>query len=232
MKVVILQPSYIPWRGYFHQVALADTFVFYDDVKYDKNGWRNRNSIKTPNGLQWLTIPVLTPSLESNQSPIYQIEIDRSKKWAQKHLNALKTNYARAPYFSLYYPEIEALLLQTHHRLADLDIQFTILIAKWLGLTDTQFVRSSEIRDIEGSKTDRLINILTKLNAAEYISGPSASNYLKPELFVQAGIRLTYMDYTYLPYPQLYPPFEPQVSILDLLFMTGPNAMSAIIPPA
>ena len=230
MRVVILQPSYIPWRGYFHQIALADIFVYYDDVKYDRNGWRNRNTIKTPKGLQWLTIPVLTPSLETEKTPINQIAIDPTKKWAPKHLNTLRANYARAPFFSTYFPQLEEVLTEPHHLLVDLTIRLTNMIANWLDLGSTRFMRSSEFQHLNGSKTDRLINILKYLNADEYITGPSAAAYLEQDKFVHSGIKLTYMVYDYPPYPQLYPPYEPQVSIIDLLFMTGTDAMSYIIP--
>jgi len=228
MKCVILQPSYIPWRGYFHQIALADIFVFYDDVKYDKNGWRNRNKIKSPNGPLWLTIPVLSKGIETNKTPINEIVIDRSKKWTTKHINAIKTNYSKAPYYSEYASGIFDYLDSNKELLTDITIDLTIHLAKQLGNNKTKFLRSSQIESIDGHKTDRLIQILKKLNVTEYISGPSAKDYIEDEKFIDAGITLKYMNYSYKDYPQLYPPFDPFVSIIDLLFMTGPDAMQFI----
>ncbi len=227
MKCVILQPSYIPWRGYFDQIDRADVFVFYDDVKYDKNGWRNRNRIKTPNGSRWITIPVLTGGLETNQTPINQICIDWSKDWNRVHWNTLTTYYARAPYFDRYAPLLQSFYEQRPSLLADFVIDLTVALARELGIA-TQFLRSSQIEGIHGHKTERLIQILTRLGAAEYLSGPSAKDYLEEERFEQAGIELSYMQYDYPEYEQLYPPYDPQVSILDLMFMAGPDALDCI----
>ena len=229
MRVVILQPSYIPWRGFFHQIALADVFVFYDDVKYDKNGWRNRNRIKTPQGPQWLTIPVLNKGVETQHTPIHEIRINDQTDWAKKHWNALQTNYARAPFFDTYASQLSAFYLSRPTYLTDLTIPQTIALARLLGITHTRFLRSSQLTGLSGVKTDRLLSILTQLGATHYLSGPSARDYLEEDKLRQAGIALEYMQYSYPSYPQLYPPFEGQVSILDLLFMTGPDALDYIV---
>ncbi len=228
MNVVILQPSYIPWRGFFHQIAKADIFVFYDDVKFDKNGWRNRNRIKTPGGLQWLTIPVFTKGVETHHTPINQIVIDWKTNWNRKHWNALLTSYKRAPFFDQYENLINSFYQKQPTLLANFTIETTISIARELGITNTQFIRSSEIEGIEGAKTDRLMMILDTLKATHYISGPSAQDYLDKDAFRKAGIKLEFMQYNYPEYNQLYPPYEPQVSILDLMFMQGNNSLKLI----
>jgi len=228
-KCVILQPSYIPWRGYFHQIALADIFVFYDDVKYDKNGWRNRNKIKTPNGPMWLTIPVLTKGVETKKTPINEIHIDRSKKWTNKHINAITTSYSKAPFFKEYSPAIFDYLNVKTELLVDITIDLTIHLSKMLGIKNTKFIRSSTMKSIEGKKTKRIVQILQNLGIDHYISGPSAQSYIKEEEFTSTGIKIEYMDYVYSEYPQFYPPFESFVSIIDLLFMTGPDALSFIM---
>jgi hypothetical protein len=230
MKVVILQPSYIPWRGYFHQVAWADLFVFYDDVKYDKNGWRNRNRVKTRAGTQWMTIPVLTRGVESNQTPINQVQVDWSKDWNRVHWNTLLANYARAPFFDAYAPQLKEIYQQHPELLADFTIDLTIWLARELGISRTRFLRSSEIPGITGQKTDRLIQILSCLGATQYLSGPSARDYIEQEKFIDAGIQLEYVAYQYPEYPQMYPPYDPQVTSLDLLFMTGKDALQYILP--
>jgi hypothetical protein len=220
MKCVILQPSYIPWRGYFHQIDKADVFVFYDDVQYDKHGWRNRNRIKTHQGTQWLTIPVLA----GDAPTINRVQIDRRQPWSRKHWMTITQSYSRAPYFAQYAPLLEPLYREPPLLLADFTIELTILLARLLGIQHTRFLRSSSL-EVTGSKTERLIQILTCLGAHHYISGPSARDYLDEALFDSAGISLEYMEYNYPEYEQLYPPYDPQVSIIDLLFMTGSNAM-------
>ena len=224
MNVVILQPSYIPWRGYFDQIHRADLFVFYDDVQYDKRGWRNRNQIKTPRGRQWLTIPVYSRGAQTQNIPIHQIRIVWETPWNEIHFKAIQQSYSSAPHFDRYQPLLEEFFQRRDEFLADFTIEFTMAVVRELGNTHTRFMRSSEIPGINGQKTDRLIQILQAVGATHYISGPSAQDYIEAEAFDQAGITLEYMQYNYPEYPQLYPPFEPQVSILDLLFMTGSEA--------
>src|SRR6185369_6924950 len=223
MTCVILQPSYIPWRGYFHQIAKADTFVFYDDVQYDKRGWRNRNRVKTPQGSTWLTIPVCSKGLRTHGVQINEVQIDWEQEWNKKHLETLRHVYGKAPYFSKYEPALAEFYARGYELLSDFTIDLTVHLAGVLGITSTRFLRSSELT-VSGSKSDRLLNVLRVLNATHYISGPSAQGYMEEEKFHDAGITLEYMNYTYPEYPQLYPPFDPAVSILDLLFMCGPDA--------
>ena len=228
MNVVILQPSYIPWRGYFEQIAKADIFVFYDDVQYDKHGWRNRNRIKNHQGGQWLTIPVHSKGVVIENTPINAVEIAWATPWNERHHRAIEQAYARAPYYKQYAPWLDEVYSRHTDKLADFSIPLTIELAEKLGICHTQFMRSSELH-VTGQKTDRLIEILSQLGATHYISGPSARSYIEDEKFQRAGITLEYMDYNYPIYPQLYPPFDPYVSILDLLLMTGPNALRYII---
>lgn len=223
MNVVILQPSYIAWRGYFDQIRRADLFVFYDDIQYDKHGWRNRNQIKTHQGKQWLTIPVHSKGV-TNGTPIKDVRIDWSKPWVKSHLKTLAISYSRAPYFKQYLPLLESMFERRDELLADFTIETSILLARELGFTSTRFVRSSELQNLEGKKTDRVINVLKRVGATHYICGPSASSYMEPEKFDTAGITFEYMQYNYPEYGQLYPPYDPRVSILDLLFMAGGNA--------
>jgi WbqC-like protein family len=223
MNVVILQPSYIPWRGYFDQIRRADLFIFYDDVQYDKHGWRNRNQIKTAQGKQWMTIPVHAKGVTEG-IPIKEVRIDRSKPWATNHLKALTFAYAKAPHFASYAPWLDSVFERRDEFLADFTIWLTIEIARKIGNVHTQFMRSSEISGIDGQKTGRLIQILRHVGASHYISGPSARDYIENDQFAEAGISLEYMEYNYPEYTQLYPPFDPYVSILDLMFMQAGDA--------
>jgi len=227
MKCVILQPSYIPWRGYFDQINRADVFVFYDDVQYDKHGWRNRNQIKTTQGRQWLTIPVHSGGVVEKSIPIKQVAIDWSRPWNEAHWKALTFAYKHAPFFSEQVAWLEPFYQRHDALLADFTIDLTVALAGALGIRHTRFMRSSEI-NATGQKTDRLVQILVQLGADHYISGPSARDYIEKDKFKSAGITLEYMDYNYPEYPQLHEPFDPNLSILDLLFMTGPEAMQYI----
>jgi hypothetical protein len=225
MKVVILQPSYIPWRGYFDQIRRADLFIFYDDVQFDKRSWRNRNQIKTPTGKQWLTIPVFSHGAQTKNIPINEIRIVWEQSWNQAHWKSLRHAYAAAPYFERYQPLLTDFFQRKDEYLADFTIDLTIALAREMGIAHTQFMRSSEIHGIDGQKTERLIQILKHVGASHYISGPSAREYIEEEIFKEAGISLEFMEYEYPEYPQLYPPFDPYVSVLDLLFMTGQDAI-------
>jgi hypothetical protein len=227
MNVVILQPSYIPWRGYFDQIRRADLFIFYDDVQYDKHGWRNRNQIKSAQGKQWLTIPVHSAGATQG-TRIKDVKIDWSKPWSKNHLKALTISYNKAPSFKKYMPLLESFFSRHDESIADFTIETTIALARELGLKHTRFMRASELEGINGQKTDRLIQILTKVGTTHYISGPSARNYIENEKFEAAGISLEYIVYDYPEYPQFYPPFDSNVSILDLLFMTGEEALKYI----
>ena len=228
MNAVILQPSYIPWRGYFDQIRRADVFVFYDDVQYDKHGWRNRNQIKTTQGKQWITIPVHSKGVTDGIN-IKDVRIDWSKSWRKKHLNALKFAYSKAPFFESYQPWLESVYKREDEFLADFTINTTVELTRMLGITDTRFLRSSELPNLRGDKTDRVIDVLERVGATHYICGPSASSYMEPEKFDEAGIPFEYMEYNYPEYPQLHPPYDPFVTILDLLFMMGEDALSYIV---
>jgi hypothetical protein len=224
---VILQPSYIPWRGYFDQIRRADLFIFYDDVQYDKHGWRNRNQIKTAGGKRWLTIPVHTAGATHGVA-IKDVGIDWSKPWPSQHLKSLTASYARAPHFRQYAPLLQSFFDRRDKLISEFTIATTIALAGALGIQDTRFMRSSELEGINGARTTRLIEILRRVGADHYITGPSARDYIATEEFVSAGIGLEYMKYDYPEYPQLYPPYDPQVSVLDLLFMTGPRALEYV----
>lgn len=224
MKVVILQPSYIPWRGYFDQIRRADLFIFYDDVQYDKNGWRNRNQIKTSSGKQWLTIPVHSKGVTKG-IPIKDVRIDQSKPWRKKHLNSLSYAYAKAPYFKEYLPWLESIYNREDEFLSEFTISTTKEIAQKLGIHSTRFMCSSEIKNVKGKKTERVIQILKHVGADHYLSGPSAKDYIDYAAFDEARISLEFMDYDYPAYHQLHPPYDPFVSILDLIFMQGDESL-------
>lgn len=218
--VGVIQSNYIPWKGYFDIIHDVDVFVFYDDVQFTKNDWRNRNRIKTPVGPRWLSIPVG----KAQNRLIQEVAID-DREWPAQHWALLKTHYAETPYFHLYAPMLEDVYLaRTWTNLSALNHHLIRRIAReCLGIR-TECRDSREFGPV-GTKQDRLLDLLKKVGAEAYLSGPSARGYIDEASFEQAGIRLVWKDYEGYPeYPQLHPPFLHQVTILDLLFHVGPAA--------
>ena len=220
-RVAIIQSSYIPWRGLFGIIDRVDAFVLYDDMQFAKRHWHNRNQIKTATGPQWLTIPVETKG--RFEQAIEDVTV--SAPWADTHWQGIRHAYARAPFFGDYAPRIETLYAQadamTH--LSAINHLFLAGLCPLLDIT-TPLHWSREFQ-AEGRKTDRLVSLCRATGATRYLSGPSARDYIEPEKFTEASIALEWMDYAgYREYPQLHGAFEPQVSVLDLLFNTGPQA--------
>lgn len=219
MKVAILQSNYIPWKGYFDIIGKVDLFVFHDDVQYTKLDWRNRNKIKTAKGTQWLTVPCGT---DTNRL-ICDVKIPKAD-WQVKHLNLIKENYKSTQYFNQYNNFLEEFYLsQKWTNLSDMN-QYMIkeISLRFLGIK-TQF-KDSRSYNLKKKKEDRVIELLKKVGASTYLSGPSARSYLNENNFAKENITLEWMDYNnYLEYPQLFSPFNHEVSILDLLFNTGKN---------
>jgi hypothetical protein len=220
-KIAILQSNYIPWKGYFDIMGSVDEFIIYDEMQYTKNDWRNRNKIKTTNGLIWLTIPV---KIEKLNQKINETKI-ADNKWYIKHKNSLQTNYGKATKFK----ECKDFIFNIYEQASRLDyiseINYTFLneINKFLKIsTKISFSTDYNIGD---GKTERLINICKQSNSNIYLSGPSAKNYIDEALFTKNNINLEWFDYIgYKEYEQLHPPFEHGVSILDLIFNTGEDA--------
>lgn len=221
MKVGIIQSNFLPWRGYFDFIRETDLFILHDDVQYTKSDWRNRNRIKTSRGVEWITVPVRY--LQTRQL-IEETQVDYSTLWAQKMLNRIREAYRRAPYFELYFSELDDLLIKPAASISDLNLRLINWVCSHLEI-DIPIKMSHEYHP-QGAKTERLIGILQQVQATAYLSGPSAQNYLIPESFKQVGIRLEYKQYNYPQYEQLYPPFDSAVSIIDLLFMKGKEAIS------
>jgi hypothetical protein len=201
----------------------ADVFVFFDDVQYDRRGWRNRNRVKTANGTIWLTVPVRARGSRAEGTPISDICIDWSQPWPRKHLETLRRAYSRAPLFASYLPLLENFFSRRDELLADFVIALNLALADELAITSTKYIRSSTL-NVTGSKTRRILEILKLIEGTHYITGPAARSYLDESMLQQEGISVEYMTYEYPEYEQLYPPFDQHVSILDLLFMKGSEA--------
>jgi hypothetical protein len=218
-KVAILQSNYIPWKGYFDLIAAVDEFIIYDDMQFTKNDWRNRNQIKTPKGIEWLSIPVG----QNIGRRIRDVELSNNL-WQKKHWKTLCANYGRAQCFSEVAPIFEPLYLQTlHTNLSQLNREFIETICTYLGI-NTKISCSWDYSLADG-KTERLVDLCMQVGGQEYISGPSAQNYIEEKFFSDQGITLTWFDYEGYPhYPQLWGTFTHGVTILDLLFNCGKQA--------
>ena len=235
MRAVVLQSNYLPWKGYFDLIQNADVFVYYDEVQYTKNDWRNRNRICTKNGVQWLTIPV---SQDAVKLKISEVRIP-DPRWQQAHFKALGYGYRRARFFHQIEPLLdEFYTTRTWNFLSELNRHCTERIAGLLGIT-TRFLDSKAF-NLEGGRLERLVSLLQQLGATEYLTGPSAREYLAggEELFAAAGIQVRFKSYAGYPeYAQLHAPFEHAVSIIDVLanvdlaearrFITAPAPLHA-----
>ena len=219
-RIAVLQSNYIPWKGYFDLIAAVDEFVFYDEVQYTKNDWRNRNRIRTPHGVQWLSIPVGG----SIHRPIDRVEILDSDCGAS-HWRRLAANHARAAHFDEVAAWLAPLYLShAWNRLVDVNHRLIAAVCGFLGIT-TPLTRSSDYR-LEGDRNQRLASLCAQAGATTYVSGPAARGYLDPVAFAREGVEVAWFDYAgYATYPQLWDgPFVHEVSIVDLLFNCGPDA--------
>lgn len=220
MRIAVLQPGYLPWLGYFDQEFSVDLFVIYDDVQYDRRGWRNRNRVKTPNGPAWLTVPVVQKG-KYNQL-INEVYIDNDRPWQRKHLGTIASFYRKAPYFDVIYPEFEEIILREWSMLWELDVALADWLNRLIGVK-TPVMLASEL-NVTGQKSERLMNICQKLGATEYYSGAAARHYLDIELFKSAGIQVFFQEYEHPVYPQLYGDFISHMSVIDLLMIALPEA--------
>lgn len=219
-KIAILQSNYIPWKGYFDMINMVDEFIIYDDVQYTKNDWRNRNKIKTKQGIQWLTIPVRQENLEQKIKDTKIVD----KKWNIKHWSSISQNYSKAEHFKEYKEIFENLYLNCKEEyLSEINYKFILTINEILGIkTNIRWSSEFELRD---GQMERLIGICKDCNTDIYLSGPAAKDYFDETLAKRNNIEIEWMEYSnYSEYNQLHTSFEHGVSILDLIFNEGAMA--------
>jgi hypothetical protein len=218
-RVAIVQSNYIPWKGYFDLIASVDEFILYDDAQYTRRDWRNRNLIKTPSGPHWLTIAVEVKGKYHQR--VRDVAVS-DPAWARTHWRTLTHHYARAAKFGELKTTVEGWYdgAAGLPRLSEINEHFLRAICATLDI-GTRMTRSSDY-DLPEGRTERLVGLCVQAGAKTYLSGPAAREYLDETLFSDAGIAVEWMDYSGYPeYPQLHPPFEHGVSILDLLFNVG-----------
>lgn len=227
--IVILQPGYLPWQGFFEQLDRADVFVLFDNVQYDRS-WRNRNRIKTAyeiNGThwQWLTVPVKAHGLPS----IKEVRI-ADHKWPKRHIGIIENNYGKAKFFANYFPEIVSTLTNDRFDfLVDLDYTLIKLISKWLGINSDKIVLSSKLNlELPQGKTEKNVAICKALGATRFYEAAAGINFFDSGKFTKAGIELVYQDYKHPTYTQLHGQFISHLSVIDLIFNEGPKSLEII----
>jgi hypothetical protein len=223
VKVAIHQPHYLPWLGYFAKWAAADLFILLDIVQYEKNGWQNRNRIKTPDGPRWLTVPVharLGTSLS-------EITIDASRPWRARHLRAIEQAYARAPCLAAYRDELTQFYARSWTHLAPLAVASATWLARALGIT-TPVRLASELGVTSADPTGRLVALCRATGADTYLAGTDGARYMDLAQFTSAGIGVLAQRYEHPVYPQIHGEFVPFLSALDILLATGDQALATV----
>lgn len=227
VKVAICQPTYVPWLGYFDLIDQVDAFVLLDTVQFEKQSWQQRNRIKTPAGLKWLTIPVNFRGQLGQR--ISEVEI-RSTDFVRVHIRGLELNYSRTRYFARFFPELSAILggVKPGSKLADLNVRLLEWMIDLLGIR-TPLLLASSLNEL-GKRTELLANICHRLGANQYLSPIGSAEYLLGDMSVmsKAGIKTLFHHYVHPRYEQRFPPFVPFASVVDLIFNEGDRSLEII----
>ncbi len=227
MVVSINQPAYLPWLGYFERIAVSDLHIVLDHVQFEKNSFTNRNKIRTAEGWTWLTVPVLTKG-KFGDLGIHELEIDNRSNWRGKHWRAITQNYGKAPHFQEHAPFFEELYGQEWTRLGELCDAATSYLLKAFDI-DTPLQKSSGMQP-EGAKDDLVLDLCRKAGAKSYLSGALGRDYLREEIFEEAGVDVRFQDYQHPEYEQARRQgFEPYMAAIDLLFNCGPESRAVLL---
>ena len=219
------QPVYLPWLGLFHKIALAETFVYFDQVQYLPKDWMNRNKIRTKDGSIWLTVPVLRKGYRDLKTS--EIEINNSTNWQKKHLRSISLNYKKSPYFENYIPFFEDVYSRKWEFLGDLNEYMLKWFLDELGIK-VNFLNAKNFK-FEGEKSSLILNMCKKLDASTYIFGTLGKDYANVHEFEKNNVKLIFQDYNHPKYSQLYSEFVSHLSVIDLLFNHGPKSLEIIL---
>ena len=223
MIVAVHQPQYLPWLGYFDKIRRADVFCYLNDVQYKKNEWQNRNRIKTAQGWQWITVPVRYRFPQK----INEVYINNAVEWKKKHLQAMVTNYNRAPYFKQVVGILEDAFSKDWEFISELNVHLIESLKIMLNLETKRSVHSSDL-ELRDEPTDRLIDICKALGADTYLAGQGGIEYMDLERFEKSGLKVIIQEFKHPVYPQLFEEFQSHLSIVDLLCNCGPESMNII----
>ncbi len=222
MKVAIHQPQYLPWLGYLDKIDSSDVFILLDTVQYKKHEWQNRNRIRTKDGWQWLTVPVIDRFPER----IAQVEIDGRAEWRRRHCQALRQHYAGSPHWEPFGPKLLAVLEQPWTRVVDLNVAVLDLLCEHLTIQTRRCLASTLVARDEA--TDRLIDVCRAVGGTEYLSGQTGPEYMDTARFAQEGIRIKVQRYRHPEYRQRYSPFISHLSVVDMILNCGPESLSIL----
>ena len=227
MIITIHQPQYMPWLGYFDKIRQADIFIILDNVQFKKNEWQNRNRIRTAQGWQWLTVPVL----HDFGQLINEIAVNNKETWRRSHLKAIELNYRKAPFFDVYFHYFEKLYNAEFEKLVDINVRSVVLLMELLGIK-TKVVLAREYEATEHT-TLRLVDLCKHFQAESYLSGEGGEKYLDMSQFQSAGINVRIQKYKHPVYSQVWAgrdggDFVPCLSVIDLLFNKGPESLSVL----
>ena len=226
-SIAIMQPTFLPWIGYFSLIDRVDEFVFLDNVQFDKRSWQQRNRIKTAQGPIWLSVPVLTKGRSSQLIQEVEILKDADKDPFHKINAAIEHNYKKAPYYHDYAKNLFVLFDDNKHNLALLNQSIIQWICRQLGIK-TPLINASTL-SVTGQKESLLVDFCKDRGASHYIAPPGSKTYLEEsDAFEAAGIVLEYHNYRHPIYTQLYGNFKPYMCIIDLLFNEGPASADII----
>jgi hypothetical protein len=224
IKATIYQPTYLPWSGFFGMIDLVDVFVIFDDVQFVKDSWQRRNKLKFQNSERWISVPII----KNFGQKINQVKINNSINWRDDHSNKIYDYYNKSPFYDDYESKIHSFYEREWEYLVDLNMTIIKDLSKILGLNIPKFVKSSEIDGDKGQKTDRILYILEKIGADESIVGPTARTYTDKQKFADKNIQLYWYEFNHPVYPQLEEEFIPYLSVIDLIFNNGENAINYI----
>lgn len=219
MIVSIHQPNFMPWLGFFHKLSQADVFILLDNVPFTKNGFQNRVKIKSSQGEQWLTVPVLTKGCFGQLT--YDVLINNNIRWRKSHLATLRTNYQRAPYYKDIIALLEPLYNEVTTNLTTFNQVLLKAILHYLKLP-TKLVLASSLAS-EGNGSKLLLQLVQAVGGDIYLSGPSGHDYLDVPIFHQAGVKVQFQQFQHPVYPQLYGDFLPGLSTIDLMMNAAPT---------
>jgi hypothetical protein len=224
-RVAIMQPTYLPWSGYFGLMQSVDVFVLLDSVQFARRSWQQRNQIKTANGAQWLSVPVLSKG--KRDQLISEVELDKGSGFAATHRRSIQQSYAKTPHFKQYADTLLPLLDNRSPLLADMTIGLIMQLKAQLGI-ETRVLRASEL-ECSGAKADLLASLCMQIGASAYVSPPGSKDYLdESDAFDAIGVPVQYYEFKHPEYPQPFGEFLPYMSVIDMLFNCGERSSALI----
>jgi len=227
MRGTILQPTYLPWSGFFEMIDATDVFVVYDHVQFARKSWQNRNKIKGPNGMEVLSVPVKKAPLKT---PITQIQISRDRgNPLETHWDTIQHKYKKTPHFEKYFDDFATVYGTPFEYIRDLNVELIKTICRVIGI-ETNFIYSSDLGldDETMGKTERVVNLCQEAGLTYLYDAKGAEGFLDNQMFDQAGLEVKFQDYTPLDYPQLYGEHIGYLSVIDMLFNIGPETLDMI----